>query len=189
MAFAAFDFESQYLHMNTKVGVILPNLPSDMEPEEFYGQKDKKYKVLWLLHGDCGDYSDWIRKSKIELYAAKYNLIVVMPSALNSDYVNWRTFAQGYYMEDYLIKELMPLVQTYFPASEKQEDNFIAGLAMGGNGTLKYAVDYPERFAAAAVIPGYSHGWRFWDLAIKDALHFFGIGEEAERRDIGKESF
>ena len=55
-------------------------------------------------------------------------------------------------MEDYLIKELMPLVYNWFPASDKREDNFIAGLSMGGGGTIQYAAFYPEKFAAAAIL-------------------------------------
>ena len=46
MSLAVFDFESQYLHMNTKVGVILPDLPQEMEPEDFYITSGVKYKVL-----------------------------------------------------------------------------------------------------------------------------------------------
>lgn len=277
MSLVTLDFESQYLHMNTKIGVILPNLPHGTNPKTFYAN-GKKYRVLWLLHGTYGDYSDWIRKSKIELYACKHNLIVVMPSGLNSNYINWPKFGQGYEMEDHLIHELMPLVTSWFPASDKREDNFIAGLSMGGNGSLIYALNHPEKFSKAAilsssardyskeflalerekgkyrfenmvemmggeekflsskvnvrrtieermregkekelpklffaygdkdhgyagflsflefakrqrfpltyeVIPGYRHEWRFWDLAIQDALYFFGIGEATERCD------
>lgn len=78
MSLTTLDFESQYLHMNTKIGIILPNLPHGADPKTFYAAGEK-YRVLWLLHGTYGDYSDWIRKSKIELYACKHNLIVVMP--------------------------------------------------------------------------------------------------------------
>ena len=177
----------------------------------------------------------------------------------------------GYNMYDYFTKELMPLVYGWLPVSDKREDNFIAGLSMGGRGTIKFAVNYPQLFAAAAVLsavpvpfdelrpghpclimdttnprmvqtienaggfeayanseenvwalidqlaptedlprlmfacghedailydrykifrehckeigldvkwfdlPGYKHEWRFWDLAIQEALTFFGL--------------
>ena len=151
MALVTFNFESQYLGNNHTVGIILPDKPRGQTPAEFYGN-GKKYKVLWLLHGTFGDYSDWIRKSMIELYACEKDLIVVMPSALNSNYSNWPGFATGYMMFDYLFDELMPCVYNWFPASDKREDNFIAGLSMGGGGALKYAVNRPEKFAAAAIL-------------------------------------
>ena len=55
-------------------------------------------------------------------------------------------------MWDYLTEELMPLVYNWFPASSKREDNFIAGLSMGGSGAIQYAVGHPDKFAAAAIL-------------------------------------
>ena len=75
-----------------------------------------------------------------------------MPSALNSDYANWPGFATGYQMWDYFTEELMPVIYNWFPASDKREDNYIAGLSMGGRGTLNLALAHPDKFAAAAVL-------------------------------------
>jgi putative tributyrin esterase len=151
MALFTLNFESQYLNGNTEVGVIMPDKPRTTNPKDFY-LNGEKYKVLWLLHGTFGDYSDWIRKSMIELYACENDLVVVMPSALNSDYTNWDKFANGYGMYDYFINELMPLIYGWFPVSTKREDNFIAGLSMGGGGTFKFALTNPEKFAGAAIL-------------------------------------
>ena len=151
MSLIHFNFESQYLNNNTDVNIILPDKPRAKTPAEFYGSGEK-YKVLWLLHGTFGDYTDWIRKSNIELYACEKDLVVVMPSMLNADYVNWPAFALGYSAWDYLFEELMPLVHHWFPASDKREDNFIAGLSMGGNGALQYAAGHPEKFGGAAIL-------------------------------------
>mgnify|MGYP001136367964 CR=1 FL=1 len=151
MALVHFNFESECLATNTDVNIILPDKPRDLTPAEFYGNGEK-YKVLWLLHGTFGDYTDWIRKSNIELYACEKDLVVVMPSGNNANYVNWPGFCTGYNAWDYLFDELMPLVYNWFPASPKREDNFIAGLSMGGNGALQYAAGHPEKFAAAAIL-------------------------------------
>ena len=151
MALVQMNFESRYLNNNHEISIILPDMPRDKTPAEFYGS-GKKYKVLWLLHGTFGDHTDWIRKSNIELYACEKDLIVVMPSALNSNYAEWAKFSIGFDMYHYLTEELMPLVYNWFPASDKREDNFIAGLSMGGRGTLVYALNHPEKFAAAAVL-------------------------------------
>lgn len=151
MALAHLNFESEHLHCNTDVNIILPDRPRSMEPEKFY-QKREKYRVLWLLHGTYGDYSDWVRRSNIETYACEKNLMVVMPSALNSNYANWEHFSLGFNMYDYFLEELMPLIYGWFPASRRREDNFIAGLSMGGRGVGIYAFNHPEKFAAAAVL-------------------------------------
>ena len=153
MSLNIINFESQYLHGNTTVSIILPDKPADLAPKNFY-QNSKKYKVLWLLHGTCGDHSDWVRKTNIELYACEKDLVVVMPSSLNSDYSNWDGFMLGYSMFDYLTEELMPLIYGWFPVSDRREDNFIAGLSMGGHSAVKCAINHPEKFAAVADLSG-----------------------------------
>ena len=147
MALVHLNLNSRYLSGNTDVNIILPELPRGEVPKDFY-RAERKYPVLWLLHGTFGDYTDWLRKTNVELYAEEKNLIVVMPSAQNTDYANWPGFGTGYQMFDFLTEELMPLVYGWFPASDRREDNFIAGLSMGGRGAIMYAYAYPEKFAA-----------------------------------------
>ena len=151
MALIHLDFESQYMGSNQDVYIIMPDKPRNMTIEQFYA-KGRKYKVLWLLHGTFGGYSDWIRKSNIELYACEKDLIVVMPSVGNSSYEAWDNFTLGYDSEKYIVDELMPLVYSWLPASDKREDNFISGLSMGGGGALKFALCYPQKFKAAAIL-------------------------------------
>lgn len=151
MSLLKINFESQYLANNHEVYVILPDKPRDLTPAEFY-RSGKKYKVLWLLHGTYGDQTDWVRKTNIEVYATEKDLAVVMPPALNSNYSNWEDTMLGFRMFDYMTEELMPFIYGWLPVSDKREDNFIAGLSMGGRGAIKYAVNYPEKFAAAAIL-------------------------------------
>lgn len=153
MSLVHLNFESQYLRCKTDVHVLLPDRPKDppMEAKDFY-TSGKKYKVLWLLHGTYGDYSCWVRKSMVEVYARENNFIAVMPSAMNSFFSNWEdSHMMGYRSFDYLTEELMPLIYNWFPASSAREDNFIAGLSMGGAGAEKYALNHPDKFAGAAV--------------------------------------
>lgn len=179
MALMTFEFESQYLGNNHTVGIILPDKPRSLTPAEFYGS-GRKYKVLWLLHGTFGDYSDWIRKSMIELYACERDLIVVMPSAMNSNYANWPSFGTGFQMYDYIFEELMPLVYSWFPASDKREDNFVAGLSMGGRGTCVLALNHPEKFAGACVLSAVPSDLRYmkqqggfmWERMKKSVANF-----------------
>lgn len=153
MAYVLLHIDSEFLGANTNITVILPEKKGEQTPEAFYGS-GKKYKVLWLFHGGHGDCTDWIRKTKIELYACEKDLVVVCPSAQSSFYQNWPTFGPGYYMKDFFFHELMPLIYGWFPVSDRKEDNYIAGLSMGGVGTLTFLLEEPERFSAAAVLSG-----------------------------------
>ncbi len=158
MAYFTVNMRSHHLKGNETVGIIMPNKPRTVDPGDFY-KREQKYKVLWLLHGGLGDYSNWVRYSNIELYACENDLVVVMPSAMNSQYSNWDNFAIGYDMYRYLLEELMPMVYGWLPVSDRREDNFIAGLSMGGAGALKYALNNPEKFAGAAVL-----SWAPYDI-------------------------
>ena len=163
MALSTLNFESKYLNGNTTVSIILPDRPREDDPAGFYNS-GRKYKVLWLLHGTFGDHTDWLRRSNIETDACERDLMVVMPSVQNSDYSNWPKFACGFDAERFLVDELMPLIHNWFPASAKREDNFIAGLSMGGQGCARYAAWYPEKFAAAAVLSGSPNNWHTLSL-------------------------
>ena len=151
MALMTLNFESRYLKNSHEVLIVLPDRPHDRSPRDFY-RSGARYPVLWLLHGTYGDQTDWVRRTNIERYAEEKDLAVVMPPALNSNYSNWDDTMLGYSMYDYLTEELMPLVYGWLPVSDRREDNFIAGLSMGGRGAIKYAVNHPELFGAAAVL-------------------------------------
>lgn len=142
-------FESQLLGSRHPVTIILPDVPRTMVPKTFY-ESGIKYPVLWLLHGTFGDCDDWLHRSMIEVYACEHNLAVVMLNGMNWDYVNWPRAGVGTNMYDYLFEELMPMIYNWYPISNKREDNFIAGLSMGGQGTMVYALNHPEKFCVAA---------------------------------------
>ncbi len=151
MALMTLTFESRYLRSNQTVSVVLPDMPRHLDPAAFYAAQ-QDLKVVWLLHGTFGDHTDWVRKTNVERYAAAKGVVLVMPSALNSNYANWSGFSLGYDMHDHLVHELMPLVHHWLPVSPRREDNFVAGLSMGGRGTVKLAASHPDLFAAAAVL-------------------------------------
>lgn len=182
MTLVHLNFNSKYLSGNTDVNILLPERPGRQDPEDFY-TAGRKYPVLWLLHGTFGDYSDWLRKSNVELYAGEKNLIVVMPSAQNADYANWPQFGIGYHAYDYLLQELMPLVYGWFPASARREDSFIAGLSMGGRGAITYSWAHPEKFAAA-----YSMSWVPQNMReIAAQLQAAGVQPATEKDRLGRE--
>jgi S-formylglutathione hydrolase FrmB len=62
--------------------------------------------------------------------------------------------ALGYRYWTYISEELPAIVRSLFPISERREDNFVAGLSMGGYGAFKLALRNPERYAAAASLSG-----------------------------------
>jgi len=154
MAIIEGKFFSKELFRSVCVNVILP-LPESGDyffgSRTFYPKEGEKYQALYLLHGFSADHSDWARFSRIETYAQKKQLAVVMPGVDNSFYANLPNGGNYY---NYYTKELPEVMQKLFPISAKRENNFIAGLSMGGFGALKAALRNPEQYAAAASLSG-----------------------------------
>ena len=109
------------------------------------------HPVLWLLHGLSDDHTAWMRRSSIERYAWAHNLAVVMPAVNRSYYWN---MIRGLQWGTFVREELPALARRMFPLSAKREDNFIAGLSMGGYGAFLAAALHPDRYAAAASLSG-----------------------------------
>lgn len=127
-------FYSKVLEKETAVNVVIP--------EKMY---EGKYKCLYLLHGLGDDENKWLESTGIEMYAEKYGIAVVMPRAEESFYA---TMKHG---EDYFTHiaiELPQYIRSIFNISDKREDNYIAGLSMGGYGAMKIGLRRCADFAA-----------------------------------------
>ncbi len=169
MAILQCDFFSDTMGMCTSMTVILPQKTTEQIGVEGTSVAGK-YKTLWLLHGYSDDNTIWQRMSSIERYAAPLGIAVVMPNVHKSYYADMEN---GMPFWTFISKELPQIARSFFPLSEKREDNFIAGLSMGGYGALKLGLSFPELFCAAGSLSGVVEldSWvndssddRSWDL-------------------------
>jgi putative tributyrin esterase len=60
----------------------------------------------------------------------------------------------GFSYFTYMTQELPKIVQSLFASSPKREDNFVLGVAMGGNGALALAMKRPDLYAACVDLSG-----------------------------------
>jgi S-formylglutathione hydrolase FrmB len=111
--------------------------------------ESKTYPFLYLFHGyEYGDQSHldrcWVEKGNAREIAKQYvkdggvPMVIIMPNGLSDFYSgSW---------EQYFHEELMPKVEEGFKCNGKRA---IAGLSMGGYGTLYHALKYPRKFTYA----------------------------------------
>lgn len=111
----------------------------------------KTYPFLYLLHGyeDSNQNAKWNRcwldKGNAAYLADTYQkgggvpMVIVMPNGLDKFYTS-----DGY--EQFFEEELMAKVEADFHCNGKRA---IAGLSMGGYGTLYHALKYPAKFLYA----------------------------------------
>lgn len=143
MAFIQCDFNSEVLGISVSLNAIIPQSSPAV--------KNRKYPVLYLLHGLSDDHTIWMRRTAIERHVEGMGLAVIMPSVNRSFYADMK---YGYKYWTFISEELPAFVQSIFPISDKREDTFATGLSMGGYGAMKLALNYPEKFAAAASLSG-----------------------------------
>ncbi len=147
MAYLTMNMRSVVLQMDTSVNVLLPEKRYERQALE----PNRKYPVLYLLHGHGDDHSAWIRKSMIEYLTRDLDMVVVMPTVYRSYYTDCK---YGLKCLTYVAEELPVKMANFFPISTKREDTFVAGNSMGGYGAFRLALGYPEKYGAAASFSG-----------------------------------
>ena len=175
------QFESKLVGKTLPYNVLLP---VDYDQP---ASKAKRYPVVYLLHGLTGHYDNWFDRSKLADHAAPYGLIIVTPEGNDGWYTDSVSVPSDKY-ETYIIDELLPDVQRRYRTVETREGRAIAGLSMGGYGSLKFGVKHPQMFALVGSLSGALDvaSWKEADMAAfqwiwKTLLPVFGAEDNPNR--------
>lgn len=145
MAILDVVFLSDVLHTQTELKVILPQ-SGEM------GAMERPYPTVWMLHGGNGDYTDWLYQTSLVRYAQKFGLAVVLPSTYNSFGMDME---YGAPYATFLEQELVDKVRELLPClSRERDENFAAGVSMGGFAAFRWAMNRPDLFAKAGSFAG-----------------------------------
>lgn len=142
------EFRSELLGRAYRYTVYLPDAYAK-------APGNRRYPVLYLLHGSAGNERDWlllggIRETLDALIARRriQPLIVVMPGHAESWWVDGAR-EKG---ESALLRELMPHAESKYRIDAARGQRLVAGLSAGGYGALNLALKHPQLFAAAALL-------------------------------------
>jgi S-formylglutathione hydrolase FrmB len=120
-----------------------------------YETAQRSYPVVYLLHGYTDDHTGWVQYGEINRLADKAindgvipPMIIVMPDADSSWYINAYDGKESY--EDFFVQEFIPAIEKTYRIKAEKRYRGVAGLSMGGYGTLIYSMKHPELFVAAA---------------------------------------
>jgi len=120
-----------------------------------YTASTRRYPVVYLLHGYTDNESGWIQFGEVGWAADRAiaagdipPMIIVMPDGGVAWYMN--DAANKVRWEDMFVKELIPHIDAAYRTRPAREFRGIAGLSMGGWGTLVHLLRHPELFAAGA---------------------------------------
>jgi enterochelin esterase-like enzyme len=163
------SMHSEILKGERKYAVYLP-------PD--YESSQRSYPVLYLLHGSGDDQTGWVQFGEVlniadkEINEGKATpMIIVMPDANTGfrGYVNRITGDWNY--EDFFFQEFVPYIEKTYRIKGEKRYRAVAGLSMGGGGTLYYALHHPEMFSSACPLSA-SVG----PLSLEDTKNFLRWG-------------
>jgi enterochelin esterase-like enzyme len=120
---------------------------------------DKKYPVLYLLHGIGGDETEWQRFAhpnflldNLLAEGKATPMIVVMPNgrAQKNDRAEGNPFASApafAAFEQDLLKDVIPTIESRYSVQADREHRALAGLSMGGGQALNFGLAHLDTFA------------------------------------------
>ena len=154
-------------------------------PASYGHDTARTYPVLYLLHGMGEDHSCWALKGRLkDVYdrlaasGAIDEMIIVTPDAGGADVKHhWQGYfdVPGWAYETFFFSEFMPRVEQRYRCGGAKERRAVAGLSMGGGGSVVYALHRPEDFCAV--------------YAMSAMLHHDGVKQPASRLDLALEGY
>lgn len=113
----------------------------------------ERFPVVYLLHGLTGHYDNWTDKTRVARLTGSADFIIVTPEGEDGWYTDSATKPNDKY-DSYIVKELIPEVDKKYRTIADRDHRAIAGLSMGGFGSLKFGLKYPEMFVLAGSFSG-----------------------------------
>lgn len=137
---------SPSMNKNIKTCVITP---------DDYKKSNKKFPVVYLLHGYSGNYGSWAKDFKdLARQVDQYGFIVI---GVDGNFSSWyfdSPIDPTFKYETYVIKELVPFVDKNYKTIASREGRAISGLSMGGHGALYLSFRHQDVFGAAGSMSG-----------------------------------
>ena len=121
--------------------------------------KEKKYPVLYLLHGIGGDENEWQRFATPNIILDNLladgkvvPMIVVMPNgrAQKNDRAEGDVFKTAPAFANFerdLLDDVIPTIEARYSTATNREQRALAGLSMGGGQSLNFGLGHLETFA------------------------------------------
>jgi S-formylglutathione hydrolase FrmB len=130
-------------------------------PGDYVSHPQRRYPVLYLLHGTSGRAADWTTLGDAERTTAGLPVIVAMPDiGISGDGGGWCTNWRGTGphgrpdWETFHVGQLVPWIDHSLRTIRSRSARAIAGLSQGGFCSMSYAARHPDLFAAALSFSG-----------------------------------
>lgn len=117
--------------------------------------ENKRFPVIYLLHGAFGSYSNWIIKvPHIQQLADQYQMIIVCP---DGGYTSWywdSPIDPTYQFETFVGTEVPKYIDANYKTIADRKARAITGLSMGGHGGFFLGFRHADIFSAIGSMSG-----------------------------------
>lgn len=136
-----FQLKSNLLKRQIPYSVVLP--------VNYDEEKQTRFPVVYILHGFSGSHKDFVAYSQLLEIYSRHKFIVVTVEGENGFYTDSQTKPNDKF-ESYIVKDLIPEIDSNFRTISARYARAIIGDSMGGYGALKFGLKFPEMFVLAA---------------------------------------
>ncbi len=154
-----FPIPVEHLYFHSNVLNADKNF-SVMLPKSYSKEPDRRYPVVYMLHGAGENDWEWANIAVSMISEAitmitndgsAAECIVVFPNANEAGHMGYFNQPDWKY-EDYFFNELMPLIDKRYRTIPDKGHRAIGGLSMGGGGSFNYGMRHPELFSSVYAI-------------------------------------
>jgi acetyl esterase/lipase len=129
-------------------------------PPDYETAKDRRYPVVYWLHGRGGSQTSAAQLAKrldpaIRAGKAPPMIVVGVNGLKTSSFVDWDNGLVP--VQTVIVKELIPHMDATYRTIATREGRAIEGFSMGGAGAPKLGFKYPELFGAVSILAGALH--------------------------------
>lgn len=157
-------------------------------PPAYDSARDKRYPVVYLLHGIADTDETWTTANFVNIRELMNRgiaegrfgeMIVVMPDEqpklLGSFYTNSSVTGNW---EDFTVKELVSYVDSKYRTLAQAESRGLAGHSMGGYGAIKLGMKHPDVFSVVYAMNPAVLGWS-GDVSIQNPAFTSVLGKKS----------
>src|SRR5258708_3487219 len=119
-----------------------------------YRADGPRLPVLYLLHGNNGNATDWITQGRLQTTADALierheipPVVIVMPQGGTDWYVDRKEKIETAFFAD-----LLPEIERHYAVEKDRSGRAIGGVSMGGFGALRYAMTRQDHFCGALLL-------------------------------------
>jgi S-formylglutathione hydrolase FrmB len=124
-----------------------------IKPDNY--KKKRSFPVLYLLHGSSGDYSNWIKRvPAVKRYADEYDMLIVCPDGRSYSWYLDSPVDSSMKFETYIGTEVPAYIDSHYSTIKDRRGRAVAGLSMGGHGSLFLAFRHAAVFGACGSMSG-----------------------------------